>query len=262
MSAGSACKASLIILPKILPMISLEGADIELLRDVVAVRLDRLGADLESAGNALAAFPHKTSSRISRSRGVSIASPCASCRLLSRFSRASTSRLSAVLTRSRNCWLLNGFCRKSTAPDCMARTTMGTSPCADRKMMGIEIRDWHSCSINSSPFISGIRTSSTRHPGLSGRYAFKKARADGNVRTFRPMEPISRPATGAGTRRRRQRKRSHSACSWPDLADRQRERDLAPWGRLCAAFNLPSCDSIMVRQIESPSPSPSGLVVT
>ena len=34
-----------------------EGADIELLRDVGAVRLDRLGADLESAGNALAAFP-------------------------------------------------------------------------------------------------------------------------------------------------------------------------------------------------------------
>jgi len=52
--------------------------------------------------------------------------------------------------------LLNGFMMKSTAPDCMARTAVGTVPCAVMKIIGNETLSFVQQLLQFRPLIPGM----------------------------------------------------------------------------------------------------------
>src|SRR5256886_6474072 len=145
--------------------------------------------------------PATTPLSTSRSRGVREAYRRRSSVSSWRSPRSARSRSIAFRMASSRSWSRNGFVRNSTAPAFMARTDMGMSPWPVRKMIGSAASVSASSRWRSSPLSPGRRTSSTRHPGASGRRARRNAWAVGKTSTPSPTELMSlrRPSRTAAS---------------------------------------------------------------
>ena len=78
--------------------------------------------------------------------------------------------------------------RNSTAPDFMALTVVGMSPCAVRKMIGIESPERASSRWTPRPSIPGSWRSSTRQLGPSPRSRPRNSRAVTKVSARKPAD--------------------------------------------------------------------------
>ena len=152
--------------------------------------------------------------------------------------------------------------RNSTAPAFMARTLIGMSPWPVMKMTGRAMPAFTSSSWNASPLLPGSRTSSTRQPGASGRSApqeFLRRGEGAHLEPDRADEVLERAAhrvvvvdheydgpLGAHARA---------------LTDGKRKAEGRTVRLLGFTHSCPPCASTIERLMESPMPSPSGLVV-
>src|SRR5437870_1794409 len=118
----------------------------------------------------------------------------------------------------RNFWPLNGLVKNSTAPAFIAWTDIGMSPWPVTKTIGIAMPALANSCCKSRPLKPGIRTSSTKHDGPSGRFAAKNSRAEPNAWTLKPARRIRRSVDRRNDGSSSTTNTMESACSTRHLA--------------------------------------------
>ena len=125
------------------------------------------------------------------SRAESLRKAALACSSAADSVRILASRFTAFSIASRSLSGVTGFERKSSAPSFIVFTAMSMSPWAEMKMMGsVSPRNFISC-WSSIPLMPGMRTSSTRHPGVKGLSFSRNSSALAYVSTFQPSPSIT-----------------------------------------------------------------------
>ena len=179
------------------------------------------------------------------------------------------SRSSARGSRRAGVSRSTGLVRKSTAPAFIARTLEATSACPVRKTTGSATPWRRSASCRSRPEGPGIRTSSSRQPGRSGRRMQQEVARRG-VAARLEAGRAEQPQQGGAQRvvvvdDVDQWRRAHAALrrsGGSRAGERQLDLEHRPLARARSRPRMrPPCASTSVRAIESPSPMPVRLVV-
>ena len=159
-----------------------QAAGLHLGHDVGAMHLDGPGADVEIVGDRLVGVARHHPRQ-------HLALALAEFRSSSRAARS----IAAIRVSSSN-----GFSMKSRAPAFIASTAIGTSPWPVITMDGILAASSFSFRIRSTPLMSGMRRSVTRHPLRIVGAAARKAVAESCSRTAKP-ETVSMKASDLRT---------------------------------------------------------------
>jgi hypothetical protein len=101
--------------------------------------------------------------------------------------RRSRSRCNAAPIAASSAVSSSGFSRKSTAPAMKALRAAATSPCAVMMTTGSAMPRSPSIACSSRPPVPGMRRSSSRHPGHSGRTSARKSSAEAKPAAAMPF---------------------------------------------------------------------------